>query len=72
MAHLKLSPAVADVAYGQLVDPAFGFTPKAKIDMVGVKNMLDIRAETEGKDDKPLDPAVFIDESYYTRAMGSL
>ena len=72
VAHLKLAEDVATVAYGQLVDPSFGFTPDAKIDMTGVKNMLEIRAETEGSGPEPLDPARFIDLSYYTRAMSGL
>jgi ABC-type nitrate/sulfonate/bicarbonate transport system substrate-binding protein len=71
-AHLKLTPEVADVAFAQLTDPAFGFTPDARIDMQGIHNMLAIRAETDGSGGVTLDPAQFLDLTYYNRAMAAL
>jgi ABC-type nitrate/sulfonate/bicarbonate transport system substrate-binding protein len=71
-AHLKLTPDVADVAFSQLTDAEFGFTPDARIDMRGIQNMLAIRAETEGAGGAPLDPNRFLDMTYYNRAIATL
>ncbi len=70
--HLDLSLSVANKAFDQLIDPVTGFSPDARLDMEGVANMLAIRAETEGAGGTPLDPALFIDLSYYQRAMSAL
>lgn len=66
---LKLSPGVAEVAWGQITDPGFGFTPDAKLDMTGFRNMLETRAETEGRDARLDNTAAYVDESYYARVM---
>jgi len=51
----------------QLIDPAFGFTPDARLDMAGFRNMLALRAEVEGKPGAP--PERYLDLGYYERAM---
>ena len=70
--HLNLSEIIAGKAFDQLTDPAFGFTPDAKINLVGIANMLSTRAETEGSDGVSLDPKQFLELSYYQRAMAGL
>jgi ABC-type nitrate/sulfonate/bicarbonate transport system substrate-binding protein len=67
---LKLKPATAERTYQLLLEPTFGFTPDAKFDLQGFKNMLALRAEIQRRpDDAPADPARYIDLSYYQRAM---
>jgi hypothetical protein len=67
---LKLSPASAERTYEQLVDPGFGFTPDAKFDQQGFRNMLALRAEIERQDGGvPRAPETYVDLSYYERAM---
>jgi ABC-type nitrate/sulfonate/bicarbonate transport system substrate-binding protein len=70
---LDLSPATAERTYAQLVDPAFGFTPDAKFDQQGFRNMLALRGEIERKAGAaPPAPETYVDLAYYERAMRSL
>ena len=64
----KLPRDIAERTYDQLVDPSFGFTPDAKLDMQGFRNMLALRAEVEGKTGAA--PERYLDLGYYERAMG--
>ncbi len=50
-----------------MAEPGFGFARDAKFDMAGFKNVLALRAETEGG--TAADPQRYIDLSYYDRAM---
>ncbi len=63
----KLDPLIAAKTYDQLIDPEFGFTPDAKFDMQGFRNMMALRAEVEGKTTAA--PERYLDFSYYDRAM---
>lgn len=63
----RLAPDVAERTYEELVDPAFGFTPDAKLDPQGFRNMLALRAEVEGK--PAVAPERYLDLGYYQRAM---
>jgi ABC-type nitrate/sulfonate/bicarbonate transport system substrate-binding protein len=67
---LELTDATAERTYAQLVDPGFGFTPDARFDAQGFRNMLALRAEVERK--PGTEPAKYVDLSYYERAMKSL
>jgi ABC-type nitrate/sulfonate/bicarbonate transport system substrate-binding protein len=64
---LKLTPAMAERSVTLIAEPGFGFAPDAKFDLAGFKNVLALRAETEGG--QPADPQHYIDLSYYDRAM---
>ena len=69
---LKLTEATAERTYVQLVDPGFGFTPDAKFDTIGFRNMLDLRAEVERKPGAAApSPEKYDDLGYYERAMKS-
>jgi len=46
---LKLSPELAAKTYAALVDPKFGATSDAKVDVEGLRNVLAIRAEFTGQ-----------------------
>ena len=72
MRKLNLGSAVAEAAYGQLVEPGFGFAPDAKLDKVGFDNALATRAETEGRNAKLDDKTKYIDETFYQRALSQL
>jgi ABC-type nitrate/sulfonate/bicarbonate transport system substrate-binding protein len=63
----KLPKDIAERTYEQLLDPAFGFTPDAKFDMEGFRNMMALRAEVEGKTTNA--PERYLDFSYYDAAM---
>jgi ABC-type nitrate/sulfonate/bicarbonate transport system substrate-binding protein len=67
---LKISPQEAERTYTLLMDPGFGFTPDAKFDLAGFKNVLALRAEIEGG--TPSAPERYIDLGYYERAMARL
>jgi ABC-type nitrate/sulfonate/bicarbonate transport system substrate-binding protein len=64
---LKLSPDMAEKNLELIAEPGFGFTRDAAFDMTGFKNVLALRAETEGG--TPADPQRYLDLSYYDRAM---
>jgi ABC-type nitrate/sulfonate/bicarbonate transport system substrate-binding protein len=63
----KLAGNIAERTYEQLIDPTFGFTPDARFDMEGFRNMMALRAEVEGKTTAA--PERYLDFSYYERAM---
>ncbi len=69
--ELKISPEVAARTYRQLADPAAGFTPDARFDLQGFRNMLALRQEIEGGGRAAPAPeaARYFDLSYYERAM---
>ena len=64
---LKLPKDIAERSYDLMSDGAFGFAPDAKFNMDGFKNVLAIRAETEGG--IPAAPDRYVDLSYYERAL---
>jgi ABC-type nitrate/sulfonate/bicarbonate transport system substrate-binding protein len=63
----KLAREIAERTYDQLIDPAFGFTPDARFDRQGFRNMMALRAEVEGKTTAA--PERYLDFSYYEHAM---
>lgn len=67
---LKLSQKEAERTYELLLDPGFGYTPDARFDPEGFKNMLALRAEIQRRPgDQAVDPARYVDLSYYERAI---
>jgi ABC-type nitrate/sulfonate/bicarbonate transport system substrate-binding protein len=71
MSRLKIPRDVAERSYRILVDPVRGFTPDARFDMKGFRNMLALRAEIEGARGSTA-PDAFLDLSYYRRALSAL
>ena len=69
--ELKLSADVAERTYRQLASPATGFTPDARFDLEGFRNMLALRAEMEGGSGAAA-PGRYYDLSYYEKAMAGL
>ena len=67
---LKISKGVAERTYQVLVDPVRGFTPDARFDMEGFRNLLALRAEIEGRGNA--DPGSYLELGYYARALASL
>jgi ABC-type nitrate/sulfonate/bicarbonate transport system substrate-binding protein len=66
---LKLTPALAEASYQELVKP-HGITPDCALDIEGFRNMLSLRAEIEGQwGGKAPEPGKFLDLSYYERAL---
>jgi tripartite-type tricarboxylate transporter receptor subunit TctC/ABC-type nitrate/sulfonate/bicarbonate transport system substrate-binding protein len=70
MEKLKLPRDVAQRTYRQLADPSRGFTPEARFDLEGFRNMLALRAEMEGGQGGA--PEKYFDPSYYERALATL
>src|SRR5579871_2105088 len=64
---LKLPQDMAEKSLALMAEPGFGFTPDAAFNPEGFKNVLALRAETEGG--TPADPGHYVDLSYYARAM---
>ena len=67
---LKLPPAMAAQSLALMAEPGFGISRDAAFDLAGFRNVLALRAETEGG--TPADPDHYIDLSYYEQAMESL
>jgi ABC-type nitrate/sulfonate/bicarbonate transport system substrate-binding protein len=64
---LKLPQDMAEKSLDLMAEPGFGFTRDAAFNLTAFKNVLALRAETEGG--QPADPQHYIDLSYYDRAM---
>jgi ABC-type nitrate/sulfonate/bicarbonate transport system substrate-binding protein len=64
---LKISAREAEPTYELLMDPRFGFTPDAKLDLAGFDNVLAMRAEIEGG--QPATPGRYLDLGFYARAI---
>src|SRR5215467_3817533 len=67
---LKIDRGVAERTYDALVDPVRGFTPDARFDMDGFRNLLALRAEIEGKEVRNAES--YLDLSHYRRALAAL
>ena len=70
MEKLKLDRKIAERTYDLLVIPSSGFTPDAKFDVEGFRNMLALRAEIERKPDtEAVAPERYVDLHYYEGAV---
>ncbi len=72
MDKLKISGEVAERTYSTLVDPVRGFTPDARFDTEGFRNLLALRAEIEAGGGAAPPAGKYFDLSYYERAMKTL
>lgn len=71
--RLKLDRSIAERTYDLLVVPSTGFTPDARFDDAGFKNMLALRAEIERKPEtEATPPDRYVDLRYYDDAMKRL
>jgi ABC-type nitrate/sulfonate/bicarbonate transport system substrate-binding protein len=67
---LKLDRKIAERTYDLLVIPASGFTPDARFDVEGFRNMLALRAEIARKPEtEAAPPERYVDLRYYDEAM---
>jgi ABC-type nitrate/sulfonate/bicarbonate transport system substrate-binding protein len=69
MREHKLERAIAERVFDELVDPAYGFTPDARFDPAGFRNLLALRAEVERQAGPPTPPERYVDLGYYDHAM---
>jgi len=68
----KNSRARAEEMYGESISPRFGFTPRSRIDMEGIRTVLELR-ETAGLIKPPVpEPRKYIDERFYNKALATL
>jgi len=62
----------AEEAYDESVSPRFGLMPRARIDMEGIRAVLDLRAAA-GLMKPPVPKAEkYVDERYYNQALATL
>lgn len=71
MDKLKIPRDVAERSYAVLADPVRGFTPDARFDREGFRNLLALRAEIEGKG-SARSAESYLDLGYYGRALATL
>jgi ABC-type nitrate/sulfonate/bicarbonate transport system substrate-binding protein len=64
----QMSPELAEQAHAVLAPPK-GFTPKARIDMEGVKRVLELRSRYGAPQKTLTDPAKYYDATYYDAAL---
>jgi ABC-type nitrate/sulfonate/bicarbonate transport system substrate-binding protein len=68
----KNSQARAEEMYEESVSPRFGFTPRGRIDMEGIRTVLQLR-ETAGLMKPPVPKAEkYVDERFYKKALATL
>jgi ABC-type nitrate/sulfonate/bicarbonate transport system substrate-binding protein len=68
----KNSQARAEEMYEESVSPRFGFTPRGRIDMEGIRTVLELR-ETAGLMKPPVPkPEKHVDERFYKKALATL
>jgi ABC-type nitrate/sulfonate/bicarbonate transport system substrate-binding protein len=68
--NLKLDRKIAERTYDLLVIPASGFTPDARFDVEGFRNMLALRAEiARTPETEAAPPERYVDLHYYDAAM---
>lgn len=71
--RLKVTPEIAAASWEQMRDPGFGMTPDARLDMMGFRNVLGLRAEMAGSwGGKAPPPERYVDLSYYEAAQRRL
>ncbi len=58
--------------YEESISPRFGFTPRSRIDMEGIRMVLQLR-ETAGLMKPPVPkPEKYVDERFYKKALATL
>src|SRR5581483_3200159 len=68
----KNNRAHAEEAYEETVSPRFGLMPRARIDMEGIRSVLDLR-ETAGLMKPPVPKAEkYVDQRYYEKALATI
>ena len=70
--RLKISPEMAAKTYAALVDPRFGATPDAKLDVDGLRNVLAIRAEFTGGGAAPPPTDKYLELGPYARGVARI
>jgi ABC-type nitrate/sulfonate/bicarbonate transport system substrate-binding protein len=68
----KNSRARAEEMYEESISPRFGFTPRSRVDVEGIRTVLKLR-ETAGLMKPPVpEPEKYIDERFYNKALATL
>ena len=71
--RLRIEADIAADAYRIATAPSTGLSVDAGLDIAGLRNVLKIRADTEGRPgDAAPDPKKYLDLSYYSRAVAGL
>ena len=62
----------AEVMYAQTLSPSMGLTPRSRIDMQGIRTVIELR-ETAGLMKAPVpNPEKYVDERFYKKALATL
>jgi ABC-type nitrate/sulfonate/bicarbonate transport system substrate-binding protein len=68
----KNSLAAADETYEESVSPKFGITPRSRIDLEGIRTVLELRERT-GLMKRPIPkPEKYVDDRFYKKALATL
>ncbi len=68
----KNDKARAEEMYQENTSPRFGFTPRSRIDMAGIRSIIELR-ETAGLMKPPVPkPEKYVDERFYKKALATL
>ncbi len=72
LAENKNNRSRAEEAYEESISPRFGFTPRSRIDIEGIRTIIELR-ETAGLMKPPVPkPEKYVDERFYKKALASL
>ena len=72
LAENKNNRSRAEEAYEESISPRFGFTPRSRIDIEGIRTIIELR-ETAGLMKPPVPkPEKYIDERFYKKALATL
>jgi len=72
LAENKNNRSRAEEAYEESISPRFGFTPRSRIDIEGIRTIIELR-ETAGLMEPPVPkPEKYIDERFYKKALATL
>lgn len=67
--YAKMERALAQETYRVLIDPVFGFSPSAVLDIEGVRTVLALRSQYAEPRKVLGDPGKYVDLTYYNKAL---
>jgi ABC-type nitrate/sulfonate/bicarbonate transport system substrate-binding protein len=72
LSETKNNKARAEVMYAQTISPTMGLTPRSRIDLEGIRTVLELR-EVAGLMKPPVPkPEKYVDERFYKKALATL
>lgn len=69
--NAKLTPEQADASYNLMIGGKEGFQRKGKLDLEGIRTVLKLRSEYATPKKELIDPAKYVDETWYRQALAA-